>query len=94
MFKINGKSFSNPFKLKALALSYKQIFLDDRQELTPAGRAVLRDIISYSALLKTEDALKPTGREVALYISQAIFGRTDYYDALIREYEMSEKEEF
>lgn len=92
MFGFN-KKYDNPHKLKALAVSYKNMFLDDKGELTVDGRAVLRDLVSFSGLLKTDDNAPRSGRDVAIYLLQTIYGGLDYYDELIKEYALSERED-
>jgi hypothetical protein len=86
-----NKRTTDPEELKALALAYKQTFLDENGKLEGKGALVLRDLIRYSQMYQTtsgmsnDDVIRSKARaDVIIYLMDTIFCDMDYFDNLTK----------
>ena len=86
-----NKKTQVPEELKALAVSYKKIFLDENGKMCGDGEKVIKDLIRYSRMYQTSDGLSDqeiirhkARADVVIYIMDSVFSSLDYYDNLAR----------
>lgn len=61
------------------SLAYRQCFLDERGELTPAARIVLADIERFASLKAGPTVVSPVSRNVDPLATQQRVGRADVW---------------